>query len=113
MPVRKSRAMQRLAALFVRFFEYAVPDPYVFAVLLTVVTAVLAFALAPHHGGDVLAAWYKGIFDIFAFALQMILILVTGYALGAAYQFAAFCSASPRYRALLRARLSLPSSSPR
>ena len=74
--------MSRVAAFFVRIFEYAVPDPYVFAVLLTLVTAALAFALAPHHGGDILGSWYKGIFDIFAFALQMILILVTGYTLG-------------------------------
>ena len=76
--------MQRFAAVFVRAFEYAVPDPYVFAVLLTLVTALLAFGLAPHHGlTDVLAGWYAGIFDIFAFALQMILVLVTGYALAA------------------------------
>ena len=53
-----------------------------FAVLLTLLTAALAFILAPHRGAaDVASAWYKGIFDIFEFALQMILILVTGYAL--------------------------------
>lgn len=60
------------------------PDPYIFAVVLTLLTAALAFVFAPHRGVfDVLAGWYKGIFDIFAFALQMILVLVTGYALAA------------------------------
>ena len=74
--------MQRVTGFFVRVFEYAVPDPYVFAVGLTLLTAVLAFAFAPHRmPADVLGAWYKGIFDILAFALEMILILVTGYAL--------------------------------
>jgi short-chain fatty acids transporter len=74
--------MRKLSAFFVRVFEYAVPDPYVFAVGLTLLTAVLAFIFAPHRTpADVLGAWYKGIFDILAFALQMILILVTGYAL--------------------------------
>src|SRR5579884_1184186 len=76
--------MSRLAGFFVRVFEYAVPDPYIFAVGLTLVTALLAFVFAPHRGvADVLAAWYKGIFEPgnFGFALQMILILVTGYAL--------------------------------
>ncbi len=77
--------MSRLSGFFVRVFEYAVPDPYVFAVGLTLVTAILAFALAPHHAmGDVLTAWYDGLVgknNIFQFALQMILILVTGYAL--------------------------------
>ena len=76
--------MSRLAGFFVRFFEYAIPDPYIFAVGLTLITAILAFVFAPHHGlGDVLSAWYKGIFEPgnLGFALQMILILVTGYAL--------------------------------
>jgi short-chain fatty acids transporter len=74
--------MQRLAGFFVRVFEYAMPDPYIFAVGLTLITALLALIFAPHRGfDDIAGAWYKGIFDIFAFALQMILILVTGYAL--------------------------------
>lgn len=74
--------MRSISGFFVRVFEYAIPDPYIFAVALTLLTAILAFVFAPHHGaGDVLGAWYKGIFDILAFALQMILILVTGYAL--------------------------------
>ena len=77
--------MSRVSGFFVRIFEYAVPDPYIFAVGLTLVTAVLAFIFAPHHTlGAVLASWYGGIVgkdNIFQFALQMILILVTGYAL--------------------------------
>lgn len=76
--------MSRLAGFFVRFFEYAIPDPYIFAVGLTLITALLAFVFAPHHTlSDVLTAWYKGIFEPgnLGFALQMILILVTGYAL--------------------------------
>ncbi|HET9028850.1 MAG TPA: TIGR00366 family protein [Candidatus Aquilonibacter sp.] len=74
--------MRSISGFFVRVFEYAVPDPYVFAVLLSLMTAALALVFAPHHSfTDIAGAWYKGIFDIFEFALQMILILVTGYAL--------------------------------
>ena len=74
--------MRAISGFFVRVFEFAIPDPYVFAVLLTLLTALLALVLAPHHAPIAVAsAWYKGIFDIFEFALQMILILVTGYAL--------------------------------
>ena len=72
----------RMARFFVRIFEYAVPDPYIFASALTILTTILALIFAPHHTiSGVVGAWYKGIFDILAFALQMILILVTGYAL--------------------------------
>jgi short-chain fatty acids transporter len=95
--------MHRVAALFVRVFEYAVPDPYVFAVALTLLTAALAFFFAPHHGAvDILGAWYKGIFDILAFALEMVLVLVTGYALAssrpvrAALRSVASFATSPR-----------------
>ncbi len=74
--------MRAISGFFVRVFEFAIPDPYVFAVLLTLLTGLLARIFAPHHGQiEVISAWYKGIFDIFEFALQMILILVTGYAL--------------------------------
>lgn len=93
--------MQRVASLFVRIFTYAVPDPYVFAVGLTLLTAALAFALAPHRAvGDVLSGWYAGIFDILTFAFQMILVLVTGYALA---------SSAPMTR-LLNAAASIPRS---
>ncbi len=74
--------MRALSNFFVRLFEYAMPDPYVFAVGLTLLTAALAAIFAPQHApSDILGGWYKGIFDIFQFALQMILILVLGYAL--------------------------------
>ncbi|MDQ6826313.1 MAG: TIGR00366 family protein, partial [Candidatus Eremiobacteraeota bacterium] len=62
--------------------EYAMPDPYIYAVLLTLLTAVLAAIFAPHHSAqEIVQSWYSGIFDILSFAFQMILILVTGYAL--------------------------------
>jgi len=77
--------VRRLSGFFVNVFERIVPDPYIFAVLLTFLTAVLAFIFAPKHAaGDILGAWYQGVAgksNIFEFALQMILILVTGYAL--------------------------------
>jgi short-chain fatty acids transporter len=63
-------------------FERLLPEPFVFAVLLTVITAVLALIFAPKNSvPDVLTGWYNGIFLIFPFAFQMVLILVTGYAL--------------------------------
>lgn len=74
--------MSKIAGFFVRVFESLIPDPYIFAVLLTLLTALLAFVFAPHHGAfEVVSAWYDGIFKILESALQMILILVTGYAL--------------------------------
>ncbi len=74
--------LARITTIFVYLFERLLPDPFVFAILLSLITAALALTLAPHGTPpEVLAAWYAGIFKIFDFAFQMVLVLVTGYAL--------------------------------
>lgn len=75
----------RCTAFFVYVFERIMPDPYVFAVILTSLAALLAFFLAPNAAPkNIVSAWYEGIFQIFTFAFQMVLMLVTGYALASA-----------------------------
>jgi short-chain fatty acids transporter len=77
--------MQRAVGSCVYLFERLMPDPFVIVILLTVMTAVFAIAFAPKATPDViLSGWYKGIFGIFTFAFQMVLVLVTGYALASA-----------------------------
>jgi short-chain fatty acids transporter len=72
----------RVTSLFVYLFERLLPDPFVFAILLTILTAGLALVFAPKNTvPELLTGWYGGIFQIFPFAFQMVLILVTGYAL--------------------------------
>jgi short-chain fatty acids transporter len=74
--------IRRLTAFFVRWFERYTPDPYVLAVVLSVLTATLAAALAPKGSiTTIFTGWYNGLFSILAFAFQVLLILVTGYAL--------------------------------
>src|SRR6516165_8278851 len=66
-------------------FERLIPDPYVFAVILTFLAAALAYAFAPNAAtGNILSSWYGGIFQILTFAFQMVLMLVTGYSLASA-----------------------------
>jgi short-chain fatty acids transporter len=74
--------LAKITGAFVYMFERLLPEPFVFAVLLTILTAILAAIFAPKHSlPDILTGWYGGIFQIFPFAFQMVLILVTGYAL--------------------------------
>ena len=74
--------LQRLTAFFVRLFERYTPDPYILAVVLSILTAVLAALLAPRGSiTTIFTGWYNGLFSISAFAFQVLLILVTGYAL--------------------------------
>lgn len=74
--------LSRVTTFFVYVLERLMPDPFVFAVLLTLLTAVLAFTLVPTVTPSLIASsWYAGIFNILTFGFQMVLILVTGYAL--------------------------------
>ncbi len=88
--------MQRLGEFFSRLTRQILPDPMVLACLLTLLTAGLA-VLAPREAklaGMGLAArslavgqvWFAGVWnaDFLVFALQMCLVLLTGYGLAKA-----------------------------
>jgi short-chain fatty acids transporter len=77
--------LQRAVSSCVYVFERVMPDPFVIVILLTVMVACCAWVFAPKGTPEViLSGWYKGIFGIFTFAFQMVLVLVTGYALASA-----------------------------
>ncbi|MBU9764117.1 short-chain fatty acid transporter [Mycobacterium sp. TNTM28] len=80
--------MQSLTGLSVRYVERLMPDPYLFAVILTLIVAALVAVLVDGATPDgMLTAWYGGVWgsqNIFTFAFQMVLVLVTGYTLAEA-----------------------------
>jgi short-chain fatty acids transporter len=79
---RKTGVLNKLTGFFLYLFERITPDPYIFAVSLSILTALLAMIFAPKGSAQtILNSWYNGIFNILAFAFQMVLVLVTGYAL--------------------------------
>ena len=79
---KKRSLLGRFTHVCVYLFENIVPDPYVFAVALTLLGAVLAYWLAPNASPvSIASAWYKGVFGLFTFAFQMVIMLVAGYAL--------------------------------
>jgi short-chain fatty acids transporter len=59
------------------------PHPFVFAILLTFLTFLLGLVWARAGAGELIQAWYEGIWtpSLMVFALQMALILITGHAL--------------------------------
>ena len=85
------RRLQSIAPLFVDLFERYMPDPFVLAIGLTALTAILALLIAPKGSpATIITTWYNGIFAILGFAFQMILILATGHALAHAPVVARF-----------------------
>src|SRR5579859_2129648 len=81
-PQPKQSLLGRWTGFFVYLFENIMPDPYVFAVLLTFAGAILARIVIPSiNVFSIASAWYNGVFGLFTFAFQMVIMLVVGYAL--------------------------------
>lgn len=76
-PVRRNPVQHYIA-----FLEKYLPDPFVIAIGVTVIVAVMAAGIAPKGtAANIVTSWYNGLFGILTFAIQMVLILVTGHAL--------------------------------
>ena len=90
--------IQRLGLTLTRFFQRFVPDPFVIAVVLLMVTVLLALTLGNFgqvagrsidlraRAAVLFDAWRgnDGIWKFLAFSMQMCLVLVSGYALACA-----------------------------
>lgn len=57
------------------------PDPFVFAILLTLVTLLAALVATDHGLVEVIGFWGDGFWEFLSFSMQMCVILVTGHAL--------------------------------
>jgi len=73
--------LRRFTRICVRYAERYIPDPYLYALILTFVTAAASFVWTEAGAAKIVASWYDGIWAILAFAMQMALILATGVAL--------------------------------
>jgi len=73
--------LNRAARFFVGVCERWMPDPFLFCILLTAATYLLALGLTPTGPVALAQHWFDGLWTILPFAMQMILILLTGYAL--------------------------------
>ncbi|KKC00457.1 TIGR00366 family protein [Mycolicibacter arupensis] len=85
---RRRGLLQSFTGLCVRYVERLMPDPYLFALILTLIVAgLVAVLVRGASASGMLQAWYGGVWgnqNIFTFAFQMVLILVTGYTLAEA-----------------------------
>ena len=64
--------------------ERNMPNPYLFAVILTFIAYFMGWILTENGPMDMLKHWYNGFWKYLTFAMQMVLILVTGHALAIA-----------------------------
>lgn len=68
----------------VRVVQRWLPEPFIFAIILTFVAAILAMPICHQSPIEVVEHWGGGVWNLLAFAMQMALVLVCGSALAAA-----------------------------
>ena len=69
--------IQKLGEAIADRVERWMPNPFVFAILLTYTAALAAFILEGAGPQTIAIAWYDGFWGLLQFAMQMVLILVT------------------------------------
>ncbi|WP_077328108.1 short-chain fatty acid transporter [Virgibacillus siamensis] len=73
--------MKALTSFFDRMVQRFLPDAFLFAIILTLVVFVLGIAIMGSSPVEMVQYWGDGFWDLLAFAMQMSLIVVTGYIL--------------------------------
>ncbi|MGK0385769.1 MAG: short-chain fatty acids transporter [Patiriisocius sp.] len=68
---------EKLTQLFLKYM----PNAFVFAVLLTIITALGAFLWLEVTPIKIISSWYDGFFDLLGFAMQIVLIIITGFSI--------------------------------
>ena len=82
--------MKGIVRFFVVVMQRYLPDPLIFALLLTFVTVISALALTSSGLMDLINMWGNGLWGILGFAMQMALIVICGSAMAQSKPFRAF-----------------------
>lgn len=75
---------QKLINFCVRLVQRWLPEPFIFAIILTFVAAILAMPVCHQTPVEVVANWGGGVWNLLSFAMQMALVLVCGSTLASA-----------------------------
>lgn len=73
--------LTRLGARCEKSFRRWLPDPFVFALVLTLVAGATAVTWVGASPIQVVSAWYQGFWTLLEFGMQIVLVLTTGYAI--------------------------------
>ncbi|SFL96152.1 short-chain fatty acid transporter [Pelosinus propionicus] len=90
--------INRLLMFFVNLMQKYLPDPFTIAWMISLVVVAMALGITHTPIMKIVDDWGKGFFGILAFAMQMTLVIVSGYAL----------AASPIVRRFLRSVAGVP-----
>jgi len=90
--------LRRAGEACTRFTQEYIPNPFIFAILLTILVYLLGLILTPSGPLELVVHWYEGFWDLLSFSMQMVAILLFGYVL----------AASPPARHIIKAAAKFP-----
>ena len=64
-----------------KVFEKYMPNAFVFAMLLTIITGFIAFVWLEASPMEIIKGWYDGFWSLLEFGMQIVLIIITGFAI--------------------------------
>ncbi|AWV98656.1 short-chain fatty acid transporter [Arcticibacterium luteifluviistationis] len=73
--------ISRLGEKFTDIFRKNMPDAFVFALVLTLITSITAFFWVGATPLKIIQSWYDGFWSMLAFGMQMVLLIITGYSI--------------------------------
>ncbi|MBB1272876.1 short-chain fatty acid transporter [Psychromonas sp. SR45-3] len=85
--VAQLSVLQRLSKFFVTLLQRYLPDPFIFAIVLTLAVFVLVMPSTGQSPIQVVDAWAGGFWKLLTFSMQMAMVVVTGHAMASAPAF--------------------------
>lgn len=79
--------MKKLTRICVALVQKYLPDPYLFAVILTLLVFIMGLGIAKNTPLQMVQHWGGGFWSLLAFSMQMALVLVTGHTLASSPPF--------------------------
>ena len=73
--------IEKLGKKFTELFTKYMPHSFVFAILLTFITGIGTFIWMDVTPLKIIESWYDGFFDLLGFAMQITLIIITGFSI--------------------------------
>ncbi|MEL7120039.1 MAG: TIGR00366 family protein [Bacteroidota bacterium] len=73
--------IQKLGEKFTDVFQKNMPDAFVFALILTLLSSLVAIFWVGASPLEIIQSWYSGFWNLLEFGMQMVLLIITGYSI--------------------------------
>jgi len=73
--------ISKLGEKFTQLFQKYMPNAFVFAIILTIITSVGAFIWLDVTPMKIIISWYDGFWSLLEFGMQIVLIIITGFSI--------------------------------